>query len=104
MPWLAAAIGAGGIAGPILLMTGDWPEPMPLRLVLLLTLEGAATALMAWFIFHENFNRRVALGMICLVAGAADARMVRPRRRWPAVIGPTAIIWRMRDVGLSTTI
>jgi hypothetical protein len=38
---------------------------------LLLTLEGVATALMAWFIFHENFDRRVALGMACLVATAA---------------------------------
>jgi len=38
---------------------------------LLLTLEGAATALMAWFIFHENFDRRIALGMACLVLGAA---------------------------------
>ena len=37
---------------------------------LLLTLEGVATALMAWFIFHENFDRRIALGMACLVAGA----------------------------------
>ena len=25
---------------------------------------------MAWFIFHENFDRRIALGMACLVAGA----------------------------------
>ena len=33
--------------------------------------QGAATALMAWFIFHESFNRRVVLGMIRLVAGAA---------------------------------
>ena len=38
---------------------------------LLLTFEGAATALMAWFIFHENFDRRIALGMGCLLAGAA---------------------------------
>jgi drug/metabolite transporter (DMT)-like permease len=38
---------------------------------LLLTLEGAATALIAWFIFHENFDRRIALGMLCLIAGAA---------------------------------
>ena len=37
---------------------------------LLLTLEGAATALMAWFIFQENFDRRIALGMTSLVAGA----------------------------------
>lgn len=26
-----------------------------------------ATALMAWFIFHENFDRRIAIGMACLV-------------------------------------
>ena len=38
---------------------------------LFLTLEGAATALMAWFIFHENFDRRIAIGMASLVAGAA---------------------------------
>lgn len=38
---------------------------------LLLTLEGAATALMAWFIFHENVNRLVGSGMIALIAGAA---------------------------------
>jgi drug/metabolite transporter (DMT)-like permease len=38
---------------------------------LLLTLEGAATAIMAWFIFQENFDRRVALGMVFLIAGAA---------------------------------
>jgi drug/metabolite transporter (DMT)-like permease len=38
---------------------------------LLLTLEAAVTALMAWSIFHENYDRRVALGMAYLIAGAA---------------------------------
>jgi drug/metabolite transporter (DMT)-like permease len=37
---------------------------------LLLTLEGVATALLAWFAFHEGFDRRIAGGMACLVAGA----------------------------------
>jgi drug/metabolite transporter (DMT)-like permease len=37
---------------------------------LLLSLEGVATALIAWFIFHENFDYRVMLGMACLVVGA----------------------------------
>ncbi|MBN8913051.1 MAG: EamA family transporter [Rhizobiales bacterium] len=70
MPSLAGAIVAGGIAGPILLMAGlDRTEASTASL--LLTLEGVATALLAWFAFHENFDRRVALGMICLVAGAA---------------------------------
>jgi drug/metabolite transporter (DMT)-like permease len=58
---------------------------------LLLTLESAATALMAWFIFHENFNRRVALGMICLTAGAvALAWSGTPTLE--SIMGPVAII------------
>jgi drug/metabolite transporter (DMT)-like permease len=70
LPWLAAAIGAGGVLGPLLLMVG-LARTDASTASLLLTLEGAATALMAWFVFHENFDRRIALGMGCLVAGAA---------------------------------
>jgi drug/metabolite transporter (DMT)-like permease len=70
LPWLAGAIAAGGVIGPLLLMAG-LARTDATSASLLLTLEGAATALMAWFIFHENFDRRIALGMCCLVAGAA---------------------------------
>lgn len=70
LPWLAGAIGVGGVLGPLLLMFG-LAHTDAATASLLLTLEGAATALIAWFIFHENFDRRVALGMACLVAGAA---------------------------------
>ena len=69
-PWLAGAIGVGGVVGPMLLMLG-LARTDAATASLLLTLEGAATALMAWFIFHENFDRRIALGMALLVAGAA---------------------------------
>ena len=27
------------------------------------------TALLAWFVFHENFDRRIALGMLAILAG-----------------------------------
>ena len=69
LPWLVGAIGSGGIVGPLLLMAG-LARTDAAAASLLLTLEGAATALMAWFIFHENFDRRIALGMALLVAGA----------------------------------
>ena len=69
-PWLAGAIAAGGILGPLLLMAG-LARTDASTASLLLTLEGAATALMAWFIFQENFDRRIAIGMLCLLAGAA---------------------------------
>jgi drug/metabolite transporter (DMT)-like permease len=70
LPWLAGAITAGGIVGPLLLMFG-LARTDAATASLLLTLEGAATALIAWFIFHENFDRRIATGMLCLLAGAA---------------------------------
>src|SRR6266516_2787641 len=68
--WLAGAIALGGVAGPVLLMLG-LSRTAAATASLLLTMEGAATALLAWFVFHENFDRRIALGMPCLVAGAA---------------------------------
>jgi drug/metabolite transporter (DMT)-like permease len=70
VPWLAGAIVAGGIIGPVLLMAGLTCTDAATA-SLLLALEGVATALMAWFIFRENFDRRIALDMACLVAGAA---------------------------------
>jgi drug/metabolite transporter (DMT)-like permease len=36
---------------------------------LLLNLEGVLTALLAWFVFKENFDRRIAAGMASIVAG-----------------------------------
>ena len=35
-------------------------------------LEGVFTALLAWFVFRENFDRRIALGMACIVAGGVS--------------------------------
>jgi drug/metabolite transporter (DMT)-like permease len=89
-PWLAGAIAAGGIAGPVLLMLG-LARTDAAAASLLLTLEGAATALMAWFIFYENFDRRIALGMICLVTGAV-ALAWSGVPTLASVIGPIAIV------------
>ena len=69
VPWLAAAIFAGGVAGPLLLMWG-LARTDASTASLLLALEGAATALIAWFIFYESFDRRILIGFACLVSGA----------------------------------
>ncbi|MBM3530789.1 MAG: EamA family transporter [Alphaproteobacteria bacterium] len=90
VPWLAAAIVAGGLAGPVLLMLG-LARTDAAAASLLLTLEGAATALMAWFIFHEHFDRRIAFGMLFLVAGAAVLAW-SGAPTWASVIGPAAIV------------
>jgi drug/metabolite transporter (DMT)-like permease len=90
LPWLAGAITAGGIIGPLLLMTGlAWTAASTASL--LLTLEGAATTVLAWFVFHENFDRRIALGMACLVAGAAVLSWTEAPAL-DSLVGPLAII------------
>jgi drug/metabolite transporter (DMT)-like permease len=67
--WLAGAIVSGGIVGPVLLMWG-LSGTHASTASLLLNAEGVLTALIAWFVFRENFDRRIALGMACIVAGA----------------------------------
>src|SRR5689334_15960838 len=49
IPWLAGAIVAGGMIGPVLLMFG-LSRTAATTASLLLTLEGVATALIAWFV------------------------------------------------------
>lgn len=66
---LAGAVFFGGLVGPVLLMFGLLGMPAS-GASLLLNAEGVATALLAWFVFTENFDRRVALGMAAIVAGA----------------------------------
>ena len=68
LPWLAGAIGSGGVVGPILLLIGLRLTPAP-SASLLLNLEGVLTATLAWVIFKENFDRRVILGMAAIIAG-----------------------------------
>lgn len=68
-PWFAGAILTGGIIGPVLLMFGLTGMPAS-GASLLLNAESVFTALLAWFAFRENFDRRIALGMLAIVAGA----------------------------------
>ncbi|MBX3098437.1 MAG: DMT family transporter [Salinibacterium sp.] len=66
---LAGAILFGGVLGPVLLMFGLSAMPAT-GASLLLNAEAVFTALLAWFVFHENVDRRIALGMLAIVAGA----------------------------------
>lgn len=67
--WLAGATLAGGVVGPVLLMVGLTGMPAS-GASLLLNAEGVFTALLAWIAFRENFDRRIALGMASIAAGA----------------------------------
>lgn len=67
--WFSGAILFGGIVAPILLMVGLSGMPAS-GASLLLNAEGIFTALLAWFAFKENFDHRIALGMVAIAAGA----------------------------------
>ena len=66
--WLAGSIFSGGVAGPVALMYGLATSAASAA-SLLLNLEAVFTALLAWFLFRENFDRRIALGLFAIVAG-----------------------------------
>lgn len=69
LPWLAAVVAAGGVAGPVLLMFGLSATDAS-SASLLLNLEGLATMGIAWIVFRENVDRRLLLGAVAILAGA----------------------------------
>jgi len=68
LPWLAGAILAGGIAGPVLLLIGLKSTPAAAA-SLLLNLEGVCTTMLAWGVFKEHVSLRLAVGMAAITAG-----------------------------------
>jgi drug/metabolite transporter (DMT)-like permease len=88
--WFGGAIFSGGVIGPVLLMTGLTRTPAA-SASLLLNLEGVLTALLAWFVFRENFDRRIAAGMLAIAAGAAVLSW-QGSLSFSNAIGPLAII------------
>ena len=67
--WLGGAILAGGIVAPVLMMFG-LSHTQSVIASLLLNLEGVLTALIAWFVFREHFDQRIAMGMGAITAGS----------------------------------
>jgi len=89
--WFAGAVACGGIIAPVLLMFG-LTHMAAADASLLLNAEGVFTALLAWFAFKENVDRRIVCGMLAIVAGAAVLSWpatLELQRLWPslAVLG-----------------
>lgn len=92
--WFAAAVGFGGVLGPVLLMLGLRGMPAS-GAALLLNAESVFTALLAWFVFRENFDRRIALGMLAIVAGAVllGGTAAGAAAHWsPRQLAPAALV------------
>src|SRR5574337_809062 len=69
LPWLAAIVALGGVAGPLLLMLG-LARTSAASASLMLNLAGLATMGIAWIVYRENVDRRLLFGAASIVAGA----------------------------------
>lgn len=57
---------------PAKMLCSSWVSPLNTPAStdsLLLNLEGVFTALLAWFVFRENFDRRITVGMVLILVG-----------------------------------
>jgi drug/metabolite transporter (DMT)-like permease len=88
-PWLTLAILFGGVLAPVLLLIGLTRTPAA-STSLLLNLEGVFTALLAWLVFRENVDRRIAVGMFAIVVGGAVLSW-EGHAAFGGVLGPVAI-------------
>jgi drug/metabolite transporter (DMT)-like permease len=68
--WLAAVVLFGGILGPVLLMYG-LIHSTAATASMLLNLEGLATLAIAWMVYREPVELRLALGALAILSGAA---------------------------------
>ena len=96
LPWLGAAIAAGGIVGPALLMYG-LARTDGATASLLLNLEVVFTAAIAWTVFRENVDRRVFAGLLAIVAASVVLSWEQiPRASsliGPLLIAATCLVW-----------
>lgn len=89
VPWLVGAIAFGGGIAPLLLMLGLARTPAS-SASLLLNLEAVFTALLAWTIFHEHVDRRIAIGMAAIIAGGVLLSW-QGSLAWGGLAGPALI-------------
>ena len=90
IPWLGGAIVFGGLLGPLLLMIG-LVQARAATASLLLNFEVVFTALLAWFVFRENFDRRIALGILAILTGGVVLSW-QGWLEWGGFLGPLAVV------------
>jgi len=102
LPWLAGAIVAGGIVGPISMMMG-------LNLVsgfsasLLLNLEGVTTSAIAVFVFKENAGERLWLALASMTVTGAFLTWDPTQGKFE-IVGPLLLIFAMICWGIDNNL
>jgi drug/metabolite transporter (DMT)-like permease len=101
-PWLAGAIVAGGIVGPVCLMAG-LDRISGFSASLLLNFEGVATAVIAVLFFRENARKRTWLAL-ALMTSAGVALSWSPGGGRFAPQGPVLVVLAMVGWGLDNNL
>jgi drug/metabolite transporter (DMT)-like permease len=96
LPWFGAAVLAGGVIGPVLLVFG-LAQSSASEAALLLNLESVLTLAIAWIVFKENVDRRLAVGAAAIVAGAVVLSWPKEATvglsLGPVLIGGACLAW-----------
>ena len=95
LPWLAAIVLAGGVAGPVFLMFGLAATPAS-SASLLLNLEGVLTLVIAWVVFRENVDVRIGAGAAAILLGAGLLSWNGPAQNFgwgAAAIAAACLAW-----------
>jgi len=79
LPRLGVVILAGGVLGPLLLMSG-LARTSAATASLTLNVEAIATMAIAWIVYREPVDRRLLLGAAAIVAGACVLAWTGPAR------------------------
>jgi len=97
-PWLAGALVFGGILAPVLLLVG-LQRTLASNASLLLNLESVFTMLLAWLVFHENLDRRFALGIAGIFVGSVfiswQGYLAGGDIAGPLAVGGACFCWAM---------
>ncbi len=96
IPWLAGAVLAGGVAGPIALLMG-LSQISGFSASLLLNFEGVATAAIAVLVFRENAGRRLWTALALMTAAGVllswNTAQGRISPLGPALVVAAMICW-----------
>jgi drug/metabolite transporter (DMT)-like permease len=88
----------GGILAPVLLLLG-LQRTLASNASLLLNLESVFTILLAWLVFHENLDRRFALGIAGIFAGSVfiswQGYLAGGDIAGPLAVGGACFCWAM---------
>ena len=103
LPRLVAMAAAGAVIGPVALAWG-LQRTSATSGSLMLTLEAAFTAVLAWRMYHETMDRRVWTAMLLLMAGGVLLILNQGRDGGAGVWGLLAVMLATAAWGLDNTL